>query len=232
MGKKDVSPVAPARVGWLRRAVQVLRGQGLRGLASRLDERRRRRFRVLVGYIIAYPVTPDDPIPQAGAVLTVDRVSPGDRAAVEAIVRIDPGSVDQAYWNASRLLARLEEGEICYAGRVSGQIIAAVWIQPEGLVVEFGKALFALRADEVYYKDAVVDPRWRGKKIYPAMKAITGRAMAAAGKRSVLSFVRKSNTNSLNASRKVGCRRAGYIGYIVLFGRRFPYHFRHPPIAL
>lgn len=212
---------------FLRRTLRVARTEGARGIARRFTARLRRHFRWVYGYLILQHLEGEAPVLPPVDGLRIERLGPGDRQAIEELA---PFFED--IYGPEALLARLVKNEHCYLARVDGRLAGCLWVQYSGPVREFGRVLFELAPGEMYLKDAFVHPDMRGRNIYPMMMVASAREMAAEGKKTAMAFVRWKNRSSINASRKMSARRAGAIGYLRIFGRRFPFFFRYPPRRL
>lgn len=202
-----------------KRVFKILRGEGPRGVFGRIKERFHSSFRYVGGYLVTCPMETNAVIPNTGSQeeVEVEQVFPDDPIVLQEIHKVYPPPYTEALiyerWKQQDLL--------CFVGRVEGEVVGCVWVKPEGDIVEFTRPIFRLAEDEAYYKDAMVKPEWRGKGIYPAIKAISGQILCAKyGKTKALSFVHYSNKASLNASKKLGGKVAGRITHLKLFRRK------------
>lgn len=206
-----------------KRIVRVLLGEGPRGVVHRVQDRIHSHFAYHGGYLVACPITRNGELPPNPLAVQVTQISEKDPGILQELVQIYEPEYSEGMiltrWQQQRLLG--------FVGRVNGEAVGCVWVNPSGAVQEFNRPLFRLAADEVYYKDAMVKPAWRGKNIYPLIKAFSGQILLEQyGKKTALSFIQYSNKASLNASRKLGGQRIGYILLLKLFRRRFNFLIR------
>ena len=209
----------------LQKFARIVRAEGLRGLLARLDERRRKHFRLVPCWIISYAIDPAAPLPRPQVDVEIRLLDPADHAAAEDLARIYrvPAS-------AQGILDRMRDRDYCFAAYAAGSPVAYAWFSYKDTVQEFDTDFLRLQPGEVYIHDAYTVPSLRGQSIFPLIKAHGAREMARLrGARSVLSYVKIQNKPSLRASRKLGGRRVGWFLYLRLFGRHMPLELRHKP---
>jgi GNAT superfamily N-acetyltransferase len=149
----------------------------------------------------------------------VSRVRGGDLSAVDTLAEID-------VWNTSRadLLGRLEEGQQCYVAKHEGQIVSSGWWQEGSFRLPSLERRFNLAAGEIYVHCAQTIPAFRGKGIYPYLRAESLRDLSRTqGKTRALAFIRAANKPSLRAWDKMGGRKVGRVGFVEVLGLRFHY---------
>lgn len=224
---------ASSTLSLFARIARVAAREGLRGLAKRITEQWRKQFRFVYGYMLLYPLSPDLPVPEARADIHLRRVSVDDLNAFRTVAGMYAATEYGSAATPEVIARRVGAGEILYVGEVDGEIIATLWIQLEGEVSEFQRKILDLKSEEVYCRDVFVDAAMRGKRIYPAMKALSGREIARQyGKTKLIDWVRWKNTSSLNASRTLGELRIGRIGYVMILRRKLRFLIWHKPRRL
>jgi hypothetical protein len=197
--------------------MRVMQAEGFGGLFRRVGEVWRRNFGYTSHYLLMMPISQDTPLLSIQDDVTVQQVTPDDITAVRELVEIYgvPASEEG-------ILKRLRQpGELCFAGRVDGKIVTYGWFLHSGEVKEFGDTLLRLEPDEVYCHDVYTVPEQRGKKIYPAMKALISRRLAQRyGKTKIIGYVVLGNTASLYASKKLGELHIGWLNYVKVFKKK------------
>jgi GNAT superfamily N-acetyltransferase len=211
----------------LRRAVGVARSEGPAGVLRRLRAYRKEKFGLAHSILLTQPICLDDAPPRVPAGLVVERLDPADGAALHAL--------EAAYGTPATVegfLSRLAQQEICYLARLNGRIVGYLWVCYGDRVTEYGRTLFRMALNEIYYHNVYVVPEQRGQNICPYLTAIAGAELAREmGKTEAVLFIRWNNYSSLNASRKMGAMKVGRIGYLRLFGRKLHFLFRHRPLG-
>lgn len=206
----------------------IVRGEGLRGLLVRFNERRRKYFRFFTCYIFVYDIDLSVPLPRARAPVEVRRLDPADRPAVEALARMyqEPATPEG-------VLRRLSDQEHCYVAYFEDRPVSYIWYAFRPWVREYYNDTLKLAPDEIYVHDAYTVAELRGKNIYPLLKVYGAQDLARErGAKRVLMYVRIQNKASLSASRRMGDKRAGRYVYLRLFGRHISLIFRHRPRPL
>lgn len=214
--------------------VRITRREGLRGLWQRVESWMKVHVWYYGSTMVMYTIQPEQPLPAVDrsgfpqAALRLQAIAPEDTVALAELVRIYRiPAVPEG------ILQRMRQNERCYTCWIGEQMVAYVWILLGGAVKEYGQTLFTLHHDEVYIHDAYVLPAFRGRSLYPWMKAVASRDIAAAtGKTKVISYIRRDNYPSLNASRKLDGLKTGHLGCLRLGKRRFWLHIPHRPAPL
>lgn len=210
------------------RMVRVTRAEGWQGIARRVRARARQLFRLEYHYMLAYPLERLDSAPAAKTPLQIEVLSPEDGETIRELVGMYGVPADE-----QGLLERLRQKEYCYLGRVDGRLVSYLWVLYDGDVREYGKTLYHMQPDEIYFHDAYTVPEQRGKNIMVALSVAIGRDMAARlGKKRIVKYVRRDNTASLNLSRKFAEDQIGWVGFIKVLGRRLPFYIPIQPRPL
>ena len=125
-------------------------------------------------------------------------------------------------WQRSlRELKRLSDrGQVFYVARHGG-IVSGAAIETKR-ATSLGSTI-PLREDEFSIATMFTVPEYRGNGVASALGCFICRQMAAAGFRTVISFVNVKNASSLRSFAKRGYQSAGIVGYLDLLGLHFTY---------
>jgi GNAT superfamily N-acetyltransferase len=190
------------RVG-ARRAHEVLRTEGVKGLALKLLARLCYRKVVLAERELRNLwLEPSTDVP-----IQVRRLRARDANAY-ADLRPDQ--------DAGEALRRLADGHFCYVTWTNGRLSSAVWFQEGSAWIPELDRHLPLGPSEVYSYDSYTAPELRGRNIAPARGVQTTRLLRACGYERAIGFVLPENRASLTATKKIGVRAIGEMGYIQL----------------
>jgi hypothetical protein len=198
---------------------RIAQSEGLVGLARRVISRGKNAFGIRRFYLYYYALRPDLPILPVKADVQFEVI---DRLNEEAIAEV-AGMVG-ATSTYQVMKDRLDRDELCYIATAGSKVVSYFWIRLAGQVNENRLTVYTLAPTDVYIHDAYTLPEYRGKNIYPAMKTIAGREAAAKyGKQRMISIIERNNQSSLKSTWKIGETYIGYIGWMKIFGKRFPF---------
>jgi len=142
---------------------------------------------------------------------------PADEIAVR-IVELDDAHAYRALrpeLPADEFVRRRASGAVCFAALAEGRVVGATWAQVGGGWCAYLERAIALRDDEAYLFDTLVDPSLRGRRIAPAIARAQMRALAGRGVGRLVATVLPENRASLRARARSGfvvCGRVGWFG--------------------
>jgi GNAT superfamily N-acetyltransferase len=204
-----------------RRAIDVLRREGLAGMVRRIFERLRRRPQQFQTFVVRWTLA-ESPDVQAAIDVTVKPLSP-DAEELDALLAVWP-------WARSRddIRRRLADRR-CYIALHRDRVAAWIWISDD-LVDDHSQREFELGEDEVYFRDAFTLAEFRGKSVLPALMAWASRDLTRSlGKSIAWSLVSVSNVPPLRILARYADRRlaerVGVAGFVEVFGIRLHYLF-------
>jgi GNAT superfamily N-acetyltransferase len=130
---------------------------------------------------------------------------------------------DPRYCLDSKFIRRaISRGDLAYGAFEEGRLVGYTWRAAstapffEGLWINVPQPL-------VYGYKSYVLPSHRGRGLYAAFAGFADRQSRAVGHPMALALINISNLASLRASAQMGSRKAGYAGYLKLFGRCFTF---------
>ena len=116
-----------------------------------------------------------------------------------------------------QLVARLEEGKVCFAAKCDGRIAAFTWCNMHEC--HFKGHSFPLKEDEAYMFDTFTMPSFRGKGIAPYLRNRHYQELAESGKQTVYSISERFNIASIKFKRKLNAKIVGRGIYVEIFRR-------------
>ena len=202
-----------------QRAAAILRTEGLAGLARRATRRLKSKPRHENFHVVALslPLSTFPPPPEVE--VEISPVEGEDSADLDVLAEIDVWSTSKAH-----LLRRLEEGQQCYVARYEGQIVSSGWWKEEGFLLPSLGRRFRLASGEIYVHNAQTVPAFRGKGIYPYLRAQSlDDLVRTQGTTRAVAFIKATNRSSLRCWAKMGGCRVGRAGFVEILGLRFHY---------
>jgi len=200
----------------VQRAIIVAREEGLLACARRTVKRVLRGPTFRRYYVLLLNVS--DGVSQARAKIpiTYGVLNP---AELESLAKVDHFQKPTQMYRS-----RLTEGQVCFAAKHEGRIVAATWIQT-GFADSTGPLGrgFPLRADEAYGHSAFTVPEYRGNRIMPELNDFALKWLAQLGFRRLVILVDQHNGSALNADHRAGFRRVGSVGYLEMLGWRWSF---------
>ncbi len=194
--------------GWtwrsaLRRAVEVLRAEGLGSLWFKiLGETVYRRVVLLERRLDGSAVEVTSRLPVVLGLL--------QETEVDEYVALRPTS------DPAEVRRRLAAGQQCFTARHEGRLVHVCWVATHRAWIGYLQREIALAPDEAYIYDAFTAPDWRGQNISPARSAHMQRALWAAGTRRLLTVIMPENRPAFRPPAKTGYRPIGVLGYVRL----------------
>jgi hypothetical protein len=135
---------------------------------------------------------------------------------------------DPRYCLATRFIRRaMSRGDLAYGAFEEGKLVGYTW-RSASAAPFFSGLWIKVPSPFVYAYKSYTLPSHRGRGMYGAFTSFTDRQSRAIGHPMVLTLIDIANIPSLRASAHVGSRKAGYAGYLRLFGRCFT--FRTPAV--
>jgi GNAT superfamily N-acetyltransferase len=182
----------------LGRLAAIWRSEGPKGLW----------FRALawVGYrrwdCFARPLAPSEVFREPGVPIEIAALEPDDAAEY---VSLRPEATLTDYRE------RLRAGQVCWAARRAGRLIAVKWVRFDAIEVPYLERPFPLAPGEIYLHDMFTSPDMRGQHVQSAISArIFARYRAQGYSRSV-GLVSPANRSSLASLIRTGYRRTGWV---------------------
>ncbi len=174
---------------------RYIRGHGILGRLSKL-------LPVEVRTILRRDLT--QPIPEAVADVPLKTYVASRREVLEEVAGLallsDPSSRE-------RYARCLDDGFVCFIGRVDGQLVAYNWTQYKP--GEDNSLYVDLRAHEVHTTDAYTAPNYRGRNIHAALLREMLLFSAGLGYRYAYAGIRLTNRRSRKAHGRLGWERTG-----------------------
>jgi hypothetical protein len=199
--------IGRAAARWRRKAGEVLRREGLGRVAARASvvaQGTVYRYVVFVAMDLTRPVKEMPP----GPALETRLLRPED---VEAYASSRGRSVDSV-----PALRRLEEGHVCVASWLDGEIVSTAWYAFGSVRVDEIDRLLRLAPDEAYVYDSYTTESLRGLSI----AALRGRwaieHFRGLGFRRTIGWVSPKNLPAFGPARKLGADTLGRAGYLRL----------------
>ena len=185
----------------LRRAVQVLRTEGVASLWFRVLGETVYRRMVLMERLLAEPVSP---------------VTPGLRVTIGLLDEAEAGEYCDFRPGADLLdvRRRLGAGQWCFVARHEGRIVQAGWAVARRARIDYLDREIDLAPDEVYIYGSYTAPDSRGRNLAPAQRTEAVRFLRDAGYRRLVAAVFPENKAGFRPLEKIGCRRFGVMGYV------------------
>lgn len=176
----------------IRRAIAVLRAQGMRGvwfggLAWAGIYRRLA--------LVELSLDPPPPL-------------------LETPLQLDYGYLTETDEEEAR--ARLAQGERCFVAWEAGVVVSSRWIVEHRAYVAYLDTWLDLEQDEVYLSEAFTSPSRRGHTVSGAAATRLAASLAAEGRRRILAGVLPENAAGRRTYEKVGYVGVGRIGYVKL----------------
>ena len=135
---------------------------------------------------------------------------------------------DPRYCLASRFIRRaMSRGDQAYGAFEEGKLVGYTW-RSASTAPFFNGLWLKVPTPFIYAYKSYTLPSHRGRGMYGALTSFTDRQSRAIGHPMVLTLIDIANIPSLRASAHVGSRKAGYAGYLKLFGTCFT--FRTPAV--
>lgn len=188
-----------------RRASEVLRDEGVRGLGSHVlgvlgDVVRYRRAVLLVRPL-------GDPIPTATARIPVE-ISLLKPSEIDEYVAFQPDIT------AAQARYRFDRGDKCFVARHQGIIVNASWSAEGAAWINYFERRLPLAPGEVYSYHNYTDPRYRGNNVPFVREVYLLRHFRDLGYRRLVAIVIPENKPAFASPEKSGYRRVGVIGYL------------------
>jgi GNAT superfamily N-acetyltransferase len=196
------------RIRWsvprlLRRSAEVLRWEGIRGLAYKALGKTIYRHVVL----LELDLERFDADPRARTPIEVRRLGEQDLAPYLALLANEREDEIRQRWTA---------GHIGFAAWQEERLVSASWFSPrDGWIPEIQHRL-ELKRGQIYGYGSYTAPDFRGKNIAPARTAGAYRRLRADGYESVVVFVLPENRSNFRVTSKLGFRRVGVAGVVRL----------------
>ena len=122
--------------------------------------------------------------------------------------------------------AALARGDVCMAAfdrENDNRMVGFAWGAPS--TAPHGDGLWvAVDFPNLYGYKAYVDPAYRGRGINRAMITERDRATIGDGFNASVGFIETHNYPSIQSNIHLGSEPVGYVGYVKLFGRAYPFH--------
>lgn len=136
------------------------------------------------------------------------------------VQELHPGEplVDALPRPAAINLQRWADGAQCLAATVKGAFAGTIWIARGHYDEDEVRCLYRLAdaAGSVWDYDVYVTPRYRGGRLLARLWQATDARLAAQGVRWSFSRIAMANPGSMAAHRRMGARRVGFAGFLVL----------------
>src|SRR5688572_28409355 len=130
---------------------------------------------------------------------------------------------DPRYCLASRFIRKaISGGDLAYGAFEEGQLVGYTW-RAASTAPFFSGLWIKVPSPFVYAYKSYTLPSHRARGLYGALTSFTDRQSRAIGHPMVLTLIDIANIPSLRASARVGSTKAGYAGYLTLFGRCFTF---------
>ncbi len=196
-------PRGPSSLRSLRRAAEVLREEGLRGLWFGILAQTVYRRLDLVELDLERPPAP------AEAALPLE-FGFLDDAEVEAYAALQSGT------STEEALRRLRRGERCFVARAGERMVSARWLAVGEADVGYLGRMLELAEGEVYVYETYTHPEYRGHAVSAAAGTRLAQRLAREGYRRLLGAVGPENAAGQRAWQKAGYRKVGRVGYLKL----------------
>jgi GNAT superfamily N-acetyltransferase len=191
----------PAKETNLRRALAILRREGARSCAVRLQSALGwRRLTLLVSDV----GDPQPVVESVPSLKTVELVESDMERYLSLRPEQDPDLVRR----------RFRCGQRCIAVLRDDRVVGASWTATGQVEVVFLHAMLHVSPGTIYIYDTFVDPRYRGHGISPALTEEIRRIAGTAGDQTLLRGVFPANRPAMRANAKSGFKPAGEIGSI------------------
>lgn len=186
-----------------RRAVEVLREEGLRSLWFKVLGETCYRRAILFERPLDAPVTPVvTKVP-----VTIDLLDAAEVAEDDAFhPRSGPAEVRR----------RLEAGHLCFVARYQGQIVHSCWAARQRARIDYLDQEIDLAPGEAYIYQAFTAPNFRGQNISPARAVEMVRTFRRMGYRRLVAVILPENQPALRPPQKSGYRAIGMVGTVWL----------------
>lgn len=197
----------------LRRALAILRREGVRSCAVRLQSALGwQRLTLFVSDV-------GDPQPVAesdGSLKTVEHLEKQEN--LERVEIVESGMERYLSLRPEQdpdlVRRRFRSGQRCIAVIRDDRVVGASWMATGPVEVAFLHAMLQVSPGTIYIHDAFVDPRYRGHGISPALTEAIRRIAGQTGGHTLLGGVFPANRPAMRAHAKSGFKPAGEIGSI------------------
>lgn len=187
----------------LRRALEVLRQEGIKSLWFKILGETVYRRMVLMERTLDEPITEVSPrLPVTISLLRDTDLSEYTRFRPE----IDPDEIRR----------RLASGQMCFAAWHEGRIVHAAWVATGHAWIGYLAREITLAPDEVYAYESFTSPDFRGQNVAGARSSYMQQALQRAGYRRILAAIMPENKPAFRPVEKTGFRPIGMIGYLRL----------------
>jgi GNAT superfamily N-acetyltransferase len=206
----------------LRRALAILRREGVRSCAVRLQSALGwRRLTLLVSDVgDLQPVT--ESVSSLKTVEIVEIVESDMARYLSLRPEQDPNLVRRRFRNGQRCIAVIRDD----------RVVGASWTATGPVEVAFLHAMLHVSPSTISIHDTFVDPRYRGQGISPALTEEIRRIAGKAGGHTLLRGVFPVNRPAMRANAKSGFKSAGEIGSIRIGSWRRCYARTKLPLRL
>ncbi len=185
----------------LKRAVEVLRIEGLQSLYFKvLGETIYRRV-VLLERSLDEPVSPIDPsLPLTFGLLR--------KTDIDEVAAFRPET------NGAEVYRRLQLGQICFIARHEGRLIHVCWVATGCARIDYLDREILLSPGEAYVFESYTAPDMRGKHIAAARSVFMQQALRQTGYHRTVTVVVPENQAGFRPLEKVGYRRLGVLSTV------------------
>ena len=174
-----------------RRAIAVLRDEGLRSFSFKLASELGYRRLLLLERPLAQPIPELEP----AFPLRIDILNPSE---------VDDHLAFRPEIARACALDRLRSGQLCFVARHENRIVSACWTTTQPAWVEFLACGIPVAAGEVYLFDAFTLPDFRGQRVAPALCTHQLMHFQRAGLRRAIRATLPENAPALRAHAKCG----------------------------
>jgi GNAT superfamily N-acetyltransferase len=200
VGRRQVTSKYPTGNA-LKRAIAVLREEGLRSFWFKLIGELGYRRMLVVEYRL------DDPVPAFSARLPV-RNDLLKASEVNAYLAFRP-EIGQ-----TEVINRLKSSQLCFVAWHEGRIVSACWSSAPPVQIEYLACESQLGDGDAYLYDKFTLPAYRGHRIANAVRVYQLQHLRQAGYRRAIGALVPENKTALRDNAKGGFRPVGMIGRI------------------
>jgi GNAT superfamily N-acetyltransferase len=197
----------------LRRALAILRREGVRSCAVRLQSALGwRRLTLFVSDV-------GDPQPVAesdGSLKTIEHLEKQENLEIVEVVEsgMERYLSLRPEQDPDLVRRRFRSGQRCIAVIRDDRVVGASWMATGPVEVAFLHAMLQVSPGTISIHDTFVDPRYRGHGISPALTEAIRRIAGQTGGHTLLRGVFPANRPAMRANAKSGFKPAGEIGSI------------------